>query len=82
MLRMMNTTCAVNEGDIVRFELEDGGAWFYCRVRRLDDAGDLVCSVIEAQSWPDVALSGFLPGREYRMPAARVLSVVERAPKH
>ena len=69
---------AINEGDIVRFELDDDGTWFYCRVNRLDHDG-LVCSIVEAQSWSSAALSGFLPGRDYRMPVARVLSVVQRA---
>ncbi len=72
----------VNAGDIVRCELEEDGTWFYCRVRDLDERGDVLCSVIEAQSWPSVALSGYLPGREYRMPMARVLSVVHPGTAH
>ena len=72
----------VNVGDIVRCELEEDGTWFYCRVRDLDERGDVLCSVIEAQSWPNAALSGYLPGREYRMPMNRVLSVVARAGGH
>ncbi len=67
---------AVHAGDIVRFEIEEDGTWFYCSVRDTDEAGGVLCSVIEAQSWPSVALSGYLPGREYRMPVNRVLSVV------
>lgn len=68
----------IHEGDIVRCELEDDGTWFYCLVRRLEPAGSVVCSVVEAQSWPSAALSGFLPGRDYRMPLTRILSVVRR----
>ena len=53
----------VGVGDIIRLELEEGGTWFYCRVRELDDT-DVVFSVVDAQSWPSVALGGYLPGRE------------------
>ena len=65
-------------GDVIRCELDDPHTWFYCEVREVDDAGALRCEVIEAQSWSDLALSGYLPGREYRIPSGRVLSVVRR----
>jgi hypothetical protein len=70
---------SVRTGDIIRVELEEDGTWFYCRVHALDGADDVLFSVVDAQSWPNVALSGYLPGREYRLPVARVLSVVRRA---
>jgi hypothetical protein len=70
---------AVRQGDIVRFELDDSAMWFYCRVAQVLDSGDLECCVVEAQSWPHVALAGYLPGRPYLMPAQRVLSVVQQA---
>jgi hypothetical protein len=70
---------AVKQGDIVRFELDESFTWFYCRVAQVLDSGDLECSVVEAQSWPDLALAGYLPGRPYRMPARSVLSVVQQA---
>jgi hypothetical protein len=69
----------VKRGDIVRFELDDGSIWFYCRVGQVLDGGDLECNVVETQSWPDLALAGYLPGRPYRMPARSVLSVVQQA---
>lgn len=69
----------LDSGDVVRCEVEDDGTWLYCRVRSLDEAGGVLCSVIDAQSWANAALSGYLPGREYRLPASRVLSVVEKA---
>jgi hypothetical protein len=69
----------VQQGDIVRFELDDSSTWFYCRVAQVLDSGELECSVVEAQSWPHLALAGYLPGRPYRMPAQSVLSVVQKA---
>ena len=69
----------IGPGDIIRLELEEDSTWFYCRVRALDDEGEVHFSVVDAQSWPSVAMSGYLPGREYRLPVARVLSVVRAA---
>ena len=68
----------VNQGDIVRMELEDESnpTWFYCRVGKVLDGGALECAIVEAQSWPNLALAGYLPGRPYRIPPERVLSVV------
>ena len=71
----------VAPGDVVRFEQSQGKQWFYCRVERLDEGGGLVCSVVDAQSWADLALEGFVPGRAYHLPRERVLSVVRRAPR-
>lgn len=68
---------AVTQGDIVRFERE--GMWFYCRVDGLLDDGNIVCQIVEAQSWADLALGGYLPGRLYQMPVESVLSVVRHA---
>jgi hypothetical protein len=74
-----SSSTGVREGDIIRFELEEDGMWFYCRVRELNDSGEVLFSVVDAQSWPNVALCGYLPGREYRLPVARILSVVRPA---
>jgi hypothetical protein len=60
----------------VRFELEDDHTWFYCRVGEMLGDGAILCTVVEAQSWPNLALAGYLPGRSFRMPLERVLSVV------
>jgi hypothetical protein len=68
----------VNEGDVVRLEIEEDGTWFYCRVRGVAD-DEVLCSPIDAQSWPSAALSGYFPGRNYLVPVSRVLSVVQRA---
>jgi hypothetical protein len=69
----------VNQGDIVRFELEDetnSGTWFYCRVGRVLEDGELECDIVDAQSWPHLAMAGLLPGRTVRIASERVLSVV------
>ena len=65
-------------GNIVRFELvsETSSLWFYCHVDDVLPDGDLVCTVVDAQSWPDLILGGMLPGRQYTMPRGSVLSVV------
>jgi len=65
----------IRQGDVVRFELEDDHTWFYCSVAEVD-AGEILCTVVETQSWPNLALAGYLPGRPFRMPLERVLSVV------
>lgn len=68
-------------GDIVRLAREAEGEWFYCRVEgRLPD-GDLLCSVVEAQSWPSLVIDGILPGVTYAVRPDRVLSVVKSAAK-
>ena len=77
---MKTSTMDVGAGDIVRLETDEDSTWFYCRVDAFGAGDELVCTVIDAQSWPSLALSGYLPGREYRFPMARVLSVVTRAP--
>ena len=65
----------IRQGDVVRFELDDDHTWFYCSVDEVR-GGEIVCTVVETQSWPNLALAGFLPGRPFRMPLERVLSVV------
>ncbi len=66
----------IRQGDVVRFELDDDHTWFYCSVAEVLDAGEILCTVVETQSWPNLALAGVLPGRPFRMPLERVLSVV------
>jgi hypothetical protein len=70
------TSFAVRAGQVVRCELEPRGIWFYCRVDEIPDDGDLVCTIVDAQSWPDMILDGYAPGRQYRLARHRVLSVV------
>ncbi len=65
----------IRQGDIVRCELEEDRTWFYCDVGEVMD-GEILCTVVEAQSWPSLALAGYLPGRPFRMPLERVLSIV------
>ena len=67
---------SIRQGDVVRFELEDDHTWFYCSVGEVLAEGEILCTVVETQSWPNLALAGFLPGRPFRMPLERVLSVV------
>jgi hypothetical protein len=66
----------IRQGDVVRFELEDDHTWFYCSVAEVLETDEIVCTVVDTQSWPNLALAGFLPGRPFRMPLERVLSVV------
>ena len=49
----------VNQGDIVRMELEDdtNQTWFYCRVGKVLDSGALECDIVDAQSWSNLALA-------------------------
>jgi hypothetical protein len=75
----MNVEKVVRPGDIVRFEHEANGIWFYCKVEDARSEGEIVCTVVDAQSWPDLALEGILPGRTYMMHADDVLSVVRPA---
>ena len=70
---------AARVGDVVRFELEPESLWFYCRVDGVRDDGDLLCTVVDAQSWPDLILGGMAPGRQYTLPRDRVLSIVRQA---
>lgn len=67
---------SIRQGDVVRFELDDDHTWFYCNVDEVVGAAEIVCTVVETQSWPNLALAGYLPGRPFRMPLERVLSVV------
>ena len=67
---------AVSKGQIVRCELESSGSWFYCRVDEIQPDGDILCTIVDAQSWPDMMLDGFLPGRQYSLARERILSVV------
>jgi hypothetical protein len=69
----------LHAGDIVRFEHERNGIWFYCRVEDAGQSGEIVCTVVDAQSWPDLALEGILPGRTYTLHSEDVLSVVRTA---
>jgi hypothetical protein len=65
-------------GDVVRLARESDGTWLHCRVaERLAD-GNLLCSVIEAQSWPSLLVDGIVPGMRYAVRPDRVLSVVSR----
>jgi hypothetical protein len=72
---------AARPGDVVRFvrASETSSLWFYCRVDDVLPDGDLVCTVVDTQSWPDLILSGVLPGRQYRMPSGSVLSIVRQS---
>jgi hypothetical protein len=70
----------VARGDLVRFEEPRGGGWFYGRVEELEADGALLCRIVDAQSWADLALAGIVLGQAYRMPGARVLSIVRPAP--
>lgn len=69
----------IRPGDTVRFETQPRRIWFYCHVEDLLDDGNLLCSVVDAQSWPDLALDGILPGRKYALQGDQVLSVVKSA---
>ena len=66
-------------GDVVRMELRADGTWLYCNVDSVLEDGKLLCSVIEAQSWPYLGADGLLPGRTYPVSPDRVLSIVRRA---
>jgi hypothetical protein len=66
----------VDRGNIVRLQAGDDGTWFYCRVDELLKDGELLCTVVDAQSWADLALAGILPGRPIPIPRERVLSIV------
>jgi hypothetical protein len=67
---------SVAEGDVVRLVRRTDGTWFYCSVDQVLDDGDLVCSVVEAQSWPNLVADGVVPGRRYMVPQGCVLSIV------
>lgn len=67
------------QGDIVRLVRQSAGLWFYCRVERVFERGDLLCTVVDAQSWPDLMLGGIMPGQAYEVPIDCVLSVVTQA---
>jgi hypothetical protein len=73
------TVVAASRGDVVRLEQESGHTWFYCRVDDRLPNGDLVCSVIDAQSWPDLMVEGIVPGAAYVVAPPNVLSVVAKA---
>ena len=47
----------VDRGNIVRLQAGDDGTWFYCRVDELLKDGELLCTVVDAQSWADLALT-------------------------
>ena len=66
-------SCAVDLGLMpwVRVPERDYGT-----INRVLDGGALECDIVEAQSWPNLALAGYLPGRPYCIPPERVLSVV------
>src|SRR2546423_9783061 len=65
-----------DSGDVVRMASAGDGTWFYCRVEERLAGGDLICRVIEAQSWPSLIIDGILPGQRYAISPDRVLSVV------
>ena len=67
---------AVSAGQVVRCELESKGTWFYCRVDEVRNDGALLCTIVDTQSWPDLMLDGFVPGRQYALQKDQVLSVV------
>jgi len=69
----------VGPGDIVRLEQAIDGTWFYCRVDDLLEDGELLCTVVDTQSWPNLVLGGILPGRQYAVRTDFVLSVVHQA---
>jgi hypothetical protein len=74
-------TLELRHGDVVRFEIEDSGLWFYCQVDDVLDDEGLLCTVVDAQSWPDLVLAEKVPGRQYRMSARDVLSIVRSSPR-
>jgi hypothetical protein len=80
-MRINHDPLEPRNGDVVRFEIEDSGLWFYCHVDDVLDDEDLLCTVVEAQSWPDVMLAEKIPGRQYRMSARDVLSIVRSSPR-
>jgi hypothetical protein len=67
---------AVEVGDVVRLERTADGTWLYCDVEAVLDDGDVICRVVEAQSWPNLVTDGIVPGRPYTVPHHCVLSVV------
>jgi len=69
-------TLSPSQGDVVRLEEEESGTWFYCRIEEELPGGDLVCTVVDAQSWPSLAIGGILPGTTYVVARTNVLSVV------
>jgi hypothetical protein len=66
-------------GDVVRVESSSGHRWIYCKVVRIVETGDLLCTLVETQSWSDLALIGAIPGRRYLIALDDVLSVVRDA---
>lgn len=68
----------VAQGDVVRVEREGGGGWLYCAVDAVLEDGEVVCSVLEAQCWPDLVRDGVVPGRRYAVAQRCILSIVRR----
>ncbi len=61
-------------GDVVRLEKE--GFWLYCQVDERLPNGDLLCRIVDAQSWPAIMTEGIRPGVGYAVAPANVLSVL------
>ena len=78
-LPLVATLVATKRGDVVRLARESDGTWMYCRVEDQLPDGDLVCSIVDAQSWPSILVDGIVPGVKYVVAADRVLSVVRPA---
>jgi hypothetical protein len=70
----------LQQGDIVRLVRQLDGLWFYCRIERALERGDLLCTVVDTQSWPDLMLGGIMPGQAYVVPIDCALSVVTQTP--
>jgi hypothetical protein len=67
----------IRRGDIVRVELAHEQIWVYCKVQREADHDHVLCTLVETQSWPNLALVGGVPGKRYLIARSDVLSVVE-----
>jgi hypothetical protein len=70
---------SVEAGDLVRLERAADGTWLYCDVDAVLEDGDVLCRVVEAQSWPNLVAEGVIPGRPYKVPKRCVLSVVRHS---
>ena len=79
MLRDEGGSDAAGPGDVVRVERRADSTWLYCHVDEVLGDGYLMCSVIDAQSWPNLVADGVIPGRPYAIPPRCVLSIVRHS---